>query len=300
MPYPTYTYNEVVMKHPAQGKANPFAPKPFDAERNELIQAVKYPNHMSVTGFEALSIGESFNLFFNELSVTIDKRMATLSKSIHVVDFNQVKKHLEKNNIYYVKNTAVEILTPEGYHPGMGNMMAHTKAVTDAVYIICSLKTEASRLYDWMKQIIQKGRMESQFKWTIGEFGIALNKAEDFIKNLPDNSRSLRYNLGQVYVSYDEVWAVMNVHNNAVRTMGSRDIELTAKVLTQVYELGQLLVKKIHANDILLSKEAISDIEHIVNKFAELTNVSGAMMVLLNELTAVFNAQLEVLGELKY
>ena len=281
------------MKHSHQGMVSP-------AERNELILAVKYPNHLSVTGFEALSIGENFNLFFKEISTSIDKRMGTLTKSIHLVDFDKVRKHLEKNDILYVKNTSNEILTPEGYHPGMGNMMAHTKAVTDAVYIICSLKTEASRLYDWMKQIITKGRMESEFKWTIGEFGMAVNKAEQFIKNLPDNSRAVRYNLGQVYVSFDEVWAVMNTFNNAVRTMGGRDVEITAKVLGQVYELGQLLVRKIQANDILLTQEAVNDIEHIVNKFAELTNVAGAMMVLLNELSAVFQSQLKSLEEMKY
>lgn len=300
MPYPTYTYNEVVMKHSTLGKANAIETSFTAEERNELILAVKHPNHLLVTGYEALGIGEKFNLFFTEISTSIDKRMATLAKSIHTVDFQPTKKHLEKDGILYVKNTHVELLTPEGYVPGMGNMMAHTKAVTDAVYIICSLKTEASRLYDWMKQIITKGRMETEFRWTIGEFGMAVNKAEDFIKNMPEGSRTLRYNLGQVYVSYDEAWDVMHTFNNAVRTLGSRDVEITAKVLGDVYALGKLLVQKIQANDILLSQEAVSDIETIVNKFAELTNVSGVMMVLLNELTAVFNSQLKTLKGLKY
>ena len=300
MPYPTYTYTEVVMKHSTLGKASPLNLEFTPSERTELFLSVKYANNVSVTGFEALSIGDKFDMFFREMSTAIDKRMAAIAKSIHVVDFQSVQKKLEREEVLYVRNTATEILTPEGYIPGMGNMMGHTKAVTDSVYIISSLKTEASRLYDWLKQIITKGRMDTEFRWTIGEFGQAVSKAEDFVKNLPDQSRNLRYNLGQVYISFDEAWSVMNTFNNSVRTLGARDVEITAKILNDVYGLGQLLVRKIKANDIMLTPEAINDIEHVVNKFAELANISGAMMVLLNELSAVFSSQLKTLSELKY
>ena len=288
------------MKQSAMGKANPIETEYTTAERQELIIAVKYPNHVAVSGFEALGIGERFNLFFKEVSTTIDKRMAVLAKSIHTVDYPPVQKHLEKNEILYVKNTHVQMLTPVNYHPGLGNMMAHTRAVIDGVYIIGSLKTEASRLYDWLKQVLTKGRMDTDFKWTIGEFGMAISRSEEFIKNLPDTGRNLNYNLGQIYVSYDEIWDCMNVYNQTVRTMGARDAEITVKVLGDVYDLGRLLVQKIQANDIMLDQKAVDDIESVVNKFAELTNVAGVMMVLLNELTAVFNSQLKTLKELKY
>lgn len=288
------------MKQSAMGKADPIVSDFTASERQELIVAVKYPNHVAVTGYEALSIGERFNLFFKEVSTTLDKRMAVLAKSIHTVDYAPVQKHLERNEILYVKNTHVSMLTPVNYHPGLGNMMGHTRAVIDGVYIIGSLKTEASRLYDWLKQVITKGRMDTEFKWTISEFGMAVNRSEEFIKNLPDTGRNLNYNLGQIYVSYDEIWDCMNVYNQSVRTMGARDAEITVKVLGDVYDLGRILVQKIHANDIMLDQKAVDDIESIVNKFAELTNVAGVMMVLLNELTAVFNSQLKTLKELKY
>lgn len=265
-----------------------------------FIQLVKHPEHLSVQGFEALSIGESFNLFFKEVANSIDKKMATLSKSIHPVDIDHVRKYLTKNNILYVKNTSLEILTPEAFTPGMGNMMAHTKALTEGVYVITTLKTEAARLYDWLKQIIKNGRMTTQFSWSIGDFGNAVTKAENFVRNLPDNGRQVRYNLGQVYISFEEFYEATNLFNNYVKTIGGRDIELMAKDLSNVYDLGQLLVKKIHANDIRFSQQAIDDIEAVVNKFIELTNISGALMVLLNELTAVFNAQAEALMKLKY
>lgn len=256
-----------------------------------FIELVKRPTPMSVQGFEALSIGESFNLFFKEFSTSIDKKMATLSKSIHAVDFQHVAKHIRDNNVLYVKNTGHEILTPEGFAPGMGNMMAHTKAVVEGVYIISSLKTEASRLYDWMKQILRNGRLDQSFKWTVGDFGNAVLKAENFIRNLPDNGRSVKYTLGQVYISFEEYFDCVNTFNSVVKTLGSRDVEMIAKDLSSIYDLGQLLVKKIQANDIRLTEQSVSDIEAVVNKFIELTNISGALMVLLNELTAVFTAQ---------
>jgi len=288
------------MKQSAMGKANPIVTDFTAAERAELIVAVKYPNQVALAGFEALGIGERFGLFFKEVSTAIDKRMAVLAKSIHTVDFVPTQKHLERNEILFVKNTHIELLAPINYHPGLGNMMAHTKAVVDGVYIISSLKTEASRLYDWLKQILTKGRMDTDFRWTIGEFGMAVNRSEEFIKNLPETGRNLNYNMGQLYVSYDEIWSCMNTYNQSVRTMGARDAEITAKVLSDVYDLGRILVQKIHANDIMFDQKAVDDIEAIVNKFAELTNVAGVMMVLLNELTAVFNSQLKTLQGLKY
>ena len=296
MSYPTYTYYEVVMKQFAIDADLQFTAQ----ERAEIMESVRYQHLVRVSGFEALSVGEQLSLFFKEISTGIDKRMASLAKSIHKVDFIPVKRKLEKEEILYVKNTATEILAPEGYIPGLGNMRAYTESVCTGVYIIATLQSEASRLYDWMKQIIVKGRMEHDFKWAVSDFSIAVTKSEDFVKNLPDRSRNLRYNLGQVYMSYEEAWDTMQYFNNSVSTMGGRDVEITAKILGDVYDLGQIMIKKIHANDIMLDKEAVTDVETIINRFAGLTNIAGALMVLLNELTAVFNSQLKTLSDLKY
>jgi len=264
-----------------------------------FIQLVKYPTPLEVGGIESLSIGDNFNLLFKEFSTSVDKKLSALSKSVHDVNIDHVIRHVKNNGVLYVKNTGAQILTPEGFSPGMGNMMAHTTAVVNGVYIITSLKTESSRLYDWMKQIIKNGRIDRGFGWTISDFTRALEQTENFIKNLPDRSRQATYSLGQVYVSFEEFYSVVNTFNNTVRTLGGRDVEMIAKDLANVYELGQLLVKKIKTNDILLSPESITDIEEVVNKFVHLTNICGAIMVLLNELTAVFTAQAKTITELK-
>lgn len=270
------------------------------AQRREVIRSVQHPEILSISGFEALSIGESINLFLKEIGGGMDRRLASLSKSVHPVEFLSVKRELEKNGILYVKNTTVQILTPEAFIPGMGNMMAYTKAVISGAYIIGSLKTEAARLYDWLKQVVSKGRMESDFKWAVSDFSMAVNKAETFLKDLPETSRSVTYNLNQVYMSFDEMWDVINTFNNAVKTIGGRDVEVLAKTWQDVYNIGQLLVRKIKASDLIIDEQTMQDIEQVVTKFSGLNNVAAAMMVLTNELSAVFAAQVETVKKLQY
>lgn len=289
------------MKHSeTPGKANPPAGQELKNLMREMLHEIHYPAITTVAGFEALSIGESFNLFFSEMSNSIDKRLSLLAKSIHAVNFDQTRIRLKKENILYVKNGTVQLLVPEGYLPGMGSMGNYAKHVALGVYIISTLKTEAARLYDWMKEIVSKGRMGQEFRWSIGDFGQALTKAENFIKGLPDNGRVTHQNLNVVYSSYEEMWDVIHHYNVAVKNLGARDAEIISKTISGVFEIGQLLVKKIHANDIVLSREAIGEVEAIINRFRDFTNIAGVMMVLLNELTAVFQSQLKVLSELKH
>lgn len=282
------------------GKATPPEGEELKNLMHEMKHEIHYPSITTVSGFESLSIGENFRLFFSELSTSIDKRLSLLAKSIHTVNFDPVRLHLKKHNVLYVKNTATQILVPEGYIPGMGSMATYTKNITLGVYIVSTLKTEAARLYDWMKEIVSKGRMSQEFRWSIGDFGQAITKAENFIKGLPDNGSTVKQNLGTVYISFEEMWDTMHQYNIAVKNLGSRDAEVIAKTIADVFDIGQILVKKIQNNDITLTKEAIGEVEAIVNRFRDFTNIAGVMIVLLNELTAVFQSQLDTVGKLKY
>jgi hypothetical protein len=263
-------------------------------EMQELTNAlalVRTPTPLSVMGTEGLSLGESFGLFFKEFSTNIDKRMAGLSKSVHKVDFSHAETNIRNKKVLFVKNGGLLVLTPQGFRPGLANMAGHTKAVTGGVYLISSLKTEATRLYHWLKQIAKTGRMDSSFRWTVSDFDQAMDAGVNYIKNLPVQDRQTRHPLAQVYVSFEEFFEVVNGFNNSVSLIGARDIELITRELTNVYELGSLIVNKIKANDLLLNEAAIADIESVINRFVELTNVCGAMMALLNELTQVFTEQ---------
>lgn len=262
-----------------------------------LIQVALTPTSTSIHGFEALSLGDKFSLFYKEMTLTTDKRLALLNKSVHKVDITAAQKNIKAKNILYVKKTTTQLLVPEGYRPGLGSMAAHTKAVREGVYIITSLKTEAGRLYDWLKQIIKTGRMDKSYQWNVTDFDKALESSVNFLKTLPPRDRQVTYPLGQVYISFEEFYEIVSGFNHSVEMIGSRDAEIIAKELTAVYDLGSLLTTKIKANDLVLSPEAILDIETSCNRFVDLCNLAGANMVLLNELTAVFKAQADTFAK---
>ena len=263
------------------------------------LQLVKQPELMALMGMEALSLGERFSLFFKEFNSSMDRRMATFASSVHTVDVLPAQRNIGENGALYVKNTGIEILTPEGYVPGLGNMAAYTKSVVAGVFIVGNLKTESVRLYDWLKQIIKNGRMDKGFTWAVTDFDRAVSTAESFLKALPDNGRAAKHRLGQVYVNFEEFFDTVASFNNAVNVLGGRDIEQVGRELSNVYDLGQILIAKIKANDLLLDERALREIDEVVNRFIGLTNIAGAMMVLLNELSAVFTAQVKTFSTLK-
>lgn len=251
-----------------------------------------------VEGMEGLSVGERVSVFFKEFGTQVDRRMGSIKGSAHVVDFNSVKSVIDKKQILFVKNVGVEIVTPEGYTLGFGNMMMHTQAVIGGVYIISTLKTEAARLYDWLKEIIIKGRIDRSFQWTISDLDKSLLGASTYLGLLKDNGRKATFPLGKVYLNFQEYFAVTHAFNNAAATIGLRDFELISKEMTMVYDMGQLLVKKIKNNDLTLNDQGLRDIEYTVNHFLKLINVAGAMAVLFNELSAVLDAQGETIKNL--
>lgn len=263
-----------------------------------FIAAVKNPDPLTVTGVEELSVGESFTLFFKEFSTSIDRKFAGLSKPVHMVDSNSLRAAIKNRNINYLKNTGVDVVVPANYTPGIANMMMHTKGVVEGVFLISCLKTEAVRLYDWLKQIVKTGRPATQFRWSVTNFDVAVDRGTDFIKSLPDENRRLKSPLGQVYVNFEEMFDVMDTFNAMVKTLGARDAEVAAKELQNVYEMGQLLIEKIKSNELTFDKAVVLDIEITINAFVNLTNVCGAMMTLLNELSAVLREQIKTVVKL--
>jgi len=273
----------------------------YSSETEGLEQAlarVHQKTPLSVMGAEGLSVGESLQLFFKEFSTSIDKRMAILSKSVHTVDFSAAERTIVSKKVLFVKNGGLQMLTPQGFRPGLANMAQHTKAVCGGVYLISSLKTEAARLYHWLKEILRKGRLDSSFSWTVTDFDQALDAGINYLKNLPASDRQTRHPLAQVYISFEEFFGTVSGFNGSVKMLGARDVELIARELSNVYDLGQLIVTKVKANDLVLTEGALHDIESIINRFVELTNVCGAMMALLNELTQVFEEQSSTLAKL--
>lgn len=269
-----------------------------ELETMQFIAAVKSPDRLSVTGVEELSVPESFSLFFKEFSTSIDRKIASFSKSVHAVDSDTLRRAVKNRNINYLKNTGIDIPVPANYSPGIANMMMHTKGVTEGVFLVSCLKTEAARLYDWLKQIVKKGRPETQFRWSVSNFDVAVTRAADFVRGLPDENRRHKAPLGNVYVNFEEMFDTMDCFNSVVKQLGARDTEMAAKELKNTYEMGQLLIEKIKSNELTFDKQVVIDIEITINNFIELTNLCGAMMTLLNELSAVLREQINTVVKL--
>ncbi|WP_228493038.1 hypothetical protein, partial [Pseudomonas aeruginosa] len=91
------------------------------------------------------------------------------------------------------------------------------------------MKTEAIRLYDWLKQLIKTGRPETRFRWTITNFDTVLDRSEQFLKGLPSNPHRKTCTLGEVYVNFEELYSVLETYNVSAKLLGARDVEMASR-----------------------------------------------------------------------
>lgn len=264
-----------------------------ELEEQGFVEAIKRGELLEIAGIESFSVGESFSMFFKEFGMTVDRKMASLSRPVHTVDISKLRSLVKNREISFVKHSAVPITVPTNYEPGIANMMVHTKGVVEGVFLLGSLRTEASRLYDFLKKMIATGRSETKFKFTINNFEDAMEKAEHFIKELPETKTRQKVALSEVYVNFEEMLEVCDSFNSTLKMLSARDIEIVAKELSNAYRMGELLITKIKDNEISFDKNTIMDLEFTVNKFVRLTDLCGAMMTLLNELSAVLREQVK-------
>lgn len=264
----------------------------------EMINEVKRPQLLALTGIESLGLRESMSMFFGEFNRSVDRKLAALKSSLHEVDYRSTQRYLADKNVLFVRNAGTEITVPEYFTGAMGEMETYTRHLINGIFIVNGLKTETARLYDWLKSIVKKGRMDKSFSWSISDFDACLEQTETFIKELDSNNKA-KFPLDQVYLQFNDAFMLMNQYNLAIRSIKSRDIEILTRDITAVYDVGSLLVTKIEANDILLSKEALVDIQLIINNYVHLVNIAGVVTGLLNELTAVFQRQLEEFRKMK-
>lgn len=273
----------------------------FQKELEELkfIDAVKNYEPIEIAGLEALSLGESIGLFFSEFGTMVDKKVGLFARPVHMVDNNKLRNMVSRREINFVRHSAVPITVPTNYTPGIANMMAHVKGAVEGVYLLGSLRTETTRLYDFLKQMIKTGRSDKRFKWTINNLDESILNADSFVKQLPDEQRRLKVPLSEVYVNFNEMLEVIDVYNTSLKTLSARDVEIVARELTNTYHLGELLIEKIKSNELTFERSVLTDLELTVNNFVRLVDIAGAMMTLLNELSAVFREQIKEVVALK-
>lgn len=264
----------------------------------ELIEEIRSPVPLEIAGVESLSLRESMGLFFKEFTRAVDKKMGSLKSSLHTIDYASTQNYLKKNDILFVAHAGAEITTPHYFQGQIGEMESYVRNLINGIMMINGLKTETSRLYDWLKHIVRTGRTDKSFKWSISDFHEVVDQMDVFIKEL-EPSQNPRFPLDQVYLRFEDCFTMINQYNLAVKSIKSRDIEVLSREISQVYELGNLLVTKIESNDLLIDKAAIDDIAMTVNGYIHLVNLSGATMGMLNELTSVFERQMEEFKKFK-
>jgi len=256
-----------------------------------FVSYVQNPTKLHISGVENLGVGESIRLFFEEFFTETDRKLAQFSSSLHTINWQAVEKELQARNVLYINNAQKRIPTPTYFDGGEGEMAFYIDNLITAVVVVDGFKTEIQRFYDWMKKVIKLGRIDSAYKWTVTGYDQEVGKISKFIKDLEEGKKT--YKLEECYVNFQEAFGLMNRFNQAVKSIGARDAEIMARDLKNVYSVGNLLVDKIKANDLVVDDYVIKGVQEKVNLFNELTSIVGACLGLINETTAVFDSQLK-------
>lgn len=262
----------------------------------ETILEIQQNAFPKINGNESLSVADNFRFFFKELSVGFDKKVAGLSHSAHVVDVKPLVNAIPSIN--YFRHELDLIPVPAFFDPNKMNWETYCANVNTAPFLISTLSTEASRFYDWLKEIASRGVVARSFSYTIASTDESVAKATAFIKSLSETKNS-KVRLNQVYESPGQAVDLIGQFNSTVMMLKPRDIEVTTKQLDLVYKIGELLADKIKSGDIVLNADSLETIQKRIDSFVNLVNITGAMSGMLNELTAVFKEQVDHLKAMK-
>lgn len=264
---------------------------------NYLISHVRSPQRLLIGGTEALGVGETLSAFFKEFFTETDRKLASFKSSIHTIPATDLEKYLLGNKINFVRNSINGIPVPTYYTIGEGEMAFYVDNIVSAITVIDGFKTEIPRFYMWLKNVVKTGRFETSYKWTITKYDEQVGKVAEFIKDLEEGPTVAP--MGKVYVNFEEAIGLMQRFNFTVRSIKARDAEVMARDLKNVYEIGNLLVQKIKDNTLVVEPYVLDGIQTKVNEFNELTSIVGASLGLVNELSAVFKSQCEIIGKMK-
>jgi len=262
-----------------------------------FVNKVQNPDTLTINGLEEFGVGEALRFFFEEFFTETDRKLAQFKSSLHTINWQPVERKISSDKVSFIDNANKRIPTPTYYQGGEAEMAYHVENVINAVMVVDGFKTEVQRFYDWMKKVVKLGRIDQSYKWTITDYDEIVGKVSGFIKELQEGPKSAK--LGEVYVNFPEAFGLMNRYNQACKSVGSRDAEVMARDLKNVYAVGNLLVNKIKNGDITVDAYVIKGVQEKVSLFNELTAIVGACLGLMNELTAVFDSQLKEFSTFK-
>ncbi|WNY41041.1 hypothetical protein [Klebsiella phage YC1] len=263
---------------------------------NSFIEQVKQPVIFGIDGSEKLSVGESLSLKMTEISRGFKEAFRQLKSSAHTIDYGKTAKHLAAVN--YFKHTMVPLTGPAYFDPEKTEWSYYVKMVSSTALLLSTALTESGRIYKWLKDVAKTGTVGSSFWFSVTKTDTLANDLQSFMEGI-QSSRNTHHRLNQFYDSFKSFYDTVEHFNGAVSGIKSSDIRSLADRIDEVYHLGNIIVDKIKTSQLVFDKDSLKTLQDTINTYNTLINVTGAGLVLLNELTAVFESQTAELGKLK-
>ncbi|UVD32181.1 hypothetical protein [Vibrio phage phiKT1028] len=254
-----------------------------------------------VTGNEAFGIPkfltpvEGFRMRFSNLSLELDKKIASMSSSVHVVKYDAAQRR--SASLSYIDMAKKQLAVPVHFDPRKMKWEDYIKSCYGAVSLVDAFKTDSGRFYDWMKEIAAKGKVSGTFRYTISSTSAQIDRVESFIQSLGNNKKDLTQPLKTLYPSFNVMFKTINDFNVNVSMIKARDAEIIARQLKLNAELGELVLQRIISNDIVLNESDVEIIKRVFDDFERYMNLTGALVGLLNETSSVLQDQCNVLAD---
>lgn len=250
----------------------------------------------SVTGTEALTIGERINLLVKEISLGVDKFNAKmLNKSIHTVDARAVTTKLMQANNYF--NVSYKhIPTPVLFNPGVCTFREYMEVVTRAGAAMSLVLTQAEDLYRGLKEVAAKGTISHSIR--NGAHLSLITAFLDDLKRVSNRTDVQSRAISELYPNWTEFSRIYDDFNSKVKLIQSRDAEVIAKQVDQVIVIAKLVKRKIDNNEIILSPEDFSFLNETMYMMDANLKAVGQGLLQLGELTNTLKVHVEELGKL--
>lgn len=244
----------------------------------------------SVTGNEALTVGERITSFFKELSLGIDSFSAKkLNGSIHQVSGGEVWKQLAAQNNYFGVSIK-HIPAPVFFDARKLTFANYVEFVLRAIPLIKAVDEQADQIYRGLKTTAATGKIPlSVFRNAgVDEF------TEDTVKMFDDNvvnTGVYTRALNELYPNFSSATKVFEEFNRTVRDLSYREPEVLAKRANAVIDVAGLLKRKIDSSDVTINAGDMEIINNGVNTLVRNVTMVGKMMALLSDLTRVLELQ---------
>lgn len=245
----------------------------------------------SVTGNEALTVGEKLGSFFKELSVGIDSFNAkAFNKSIHKLDGIEIWNKLGAANNYFDVSTK-HIPTPVFFNPNKVTFADFVTYVLGAVPILKLIDGQADMVYSGLKSLAATGKMP--FSISQVDTSYQINEARGRFKEVMEDTRVYTRAVNEVYPNFSGAFQLMKQFNDVTDSLKSRDVELAAKRGDQVIYILKLLKPKIDQSQVILTPREVELVNSTVRNLIDNITFAGLMLSQLSELTAVLKLQVK-------